>query len=221
MAMNIMPIATSDLPDPVGVPRMTLLPAASANRASSWCGQGSMPRASTHSRKRPYASSAVSQGSASSPSVGSHQLGASAPSDPGACASNAPSLAFAFAAAVALAFADEEFSWLMAGLSGMGSPLDRVLFCPLYGDAGTWPAAGVASQKNSVCPCALWAYVWNLAQGCGFGRDRTESGPPRGGGFAKREQPPWQERLFVRVLPHNNLFQEGVRLPIATSIPAF
>ena len=41
-----------------------------------------MPRSSHHPRKRSKASSAVHQGSGSSPSAGSHQLGESAPSEP-------------------------------------------------------------------------------------------------------------------------------------------
>ena len=43
-------------------------------RASSWCSQSSMPRSSHQPRKRSKASSAVHQGSGSSPSAGSHQL---------------------------------------------------------------------------------------------------------------------------------------------------
>ena len=77
-----MPSATSDLPLPVGVPRITWSPAARSMRASSWCAQSSMPRSSHQPRKRSKASSAVHQGSGSSPSAGSHQLGESAPSDP-------------------------------------------------------------------------------------------------------------------------------------------
>ena len=77
-----MPSATSDLPEPVGVPRITWSPAARSMRASSWCSQSSMPRSSHQPRKRSKASSAVHQGSGSSPSAGSHQLGESAPSEP-------------------------------------------------------------------------------------------------------------------------------------------
>lgn len=77
-----MPSATSDLPEPVGVPRITWSPAARFMRASSWCSQSSMPRSSHQPRKRSKASSAVHQGSGSSPSAGSHQLGERAPSEP-------------------------------------------------------------------------------------------------------------------------------------------
>ncbi len=77
-----MPSATIDLPDPVGVPRMTWSPAMRSMRASSWWGHSSIPRSLVHSKKRSKAWSGVSHGSGSLPSSGSHQVGESAPSEP-------------------------------------------------------------------------------------------------------------------------------------------
>ena len=47
MAMKCMPSATSDLPDPVGVPKITWSPTMMDISASSWWGHKSIPRDST------------------------------------------------------------------------------------------------------------------------------------------------------------------------------
>ena len=78
-AMKHRPSATIDLPEPVGVPRMTESPTARSMRASSWWGHSSMPRDSTQPRN----TSSASEGSSTSPSPVSAQ-GSSQPSDPGA-----------------------------------------------------------------------------------------------------------------------------------------
>ncbi len=77
-AMKQSPKATMDLPEPVGVPRITESPTAKSMSASSWWGHSSMPRASTHSKNTSSASSGVS----TSPSPVSAQ-GRSHPSEPG------------------------------------------------------------------------------------------------------------------------------------------
>ncbi|MFR1168617.1 MAG: hypothetical protein ACLSDQ_14210, partial [Adlercreutzia equolifaciens] len=75
--MKCIPSATSDLPEPVGVPSITWSPTMRSMRASSWWGQSSMPRTATHSRNRSSASSGASHGSGSaSSSSGSHHVGA-------------------------------------------------------------------------------------------------------------------------------------------------
>ena len=41
-----------DLPEPVGVDRITWSPETRESTASSWCGQGVMPREATQEKKR-------------------------------------------------------------------------------------------------------------------------------------------------------------------------
>lgn len=152
-----MPSATSDLPEPVGVPRITWSPAARSMRASSWCSQSSMPRSSHQPRKRSKASSAVHQGSGSSPSAGSHQLGESAPSEP--CSPVLPVPAaneLAEDPAVAAADAFAVSAVLAMEMMPFGFALDasRVECCINYGRwwAERHGAAPVGGDVRAICP---------------------------------------------------------------------
>ena len=77
-----MPRATIDLPEPVGVPRMTWSPSTRSMMASSWWGHSSMPRSRHHCMK---SSKISSPGISGSPSC---QMGARLPSEPVAKASS-------------------------------------------------------------------------------------------------------------------------------------